>query len=184
MKKAWLIPLVITIAALVFALSGCASGNSREKTGETTEPEEQTAIPNPWSDASSADEAAAGAGLESFSVTDDLGLASTHVQPPTFRYMEGIAEADYDGGAFQMCVRKSAELSGQDLSGDYNEYPFQWTMETDAVMVTCRGYEEGMASAFDWERGDATFSVVLTGLGGENMALDSVDVGAVVRNVQ
>ena len=182
MSKKTIVALLITVVIAAF-LTACASGTTTDEATDSGETEAQTGLPNPWSDVASAEDAAKGAGIASFTVSDDLGLTETKVLAPTFRCMDGIAEADFDGEAFEVCVRKSETLTGQDLSGDYNEYPFEWTMEVDGMQVACRGYEEGLASAFDWERDGANYSVMFTSLENESMGVSSVEVAAVMASV-
>ena len=179
--------LVIALAAML-ALAACASNGSGEQsedpTGSGSAEEPQAGMPNPWSDVASAEEAAAGAGVGTFEVADNLGVSDMTLFDPQYRCMEGIAEVDLQGGAFQVTVHKGAGFSGQDLSGDYTEYPLEWTQDCDGVEVSCRGYEEGMAAAFDWTVGDASYSVMLEGLGGEEMAVDAEDVATIVASVK
>ena len=190
MKK---IMLAVALSfALALAFTACSSAEPDDQpateeeaqAGVQEEAEQQTGMPNPWSDVESADAAARGAGIDGFAVADDLGMDDWQFAEVTYRCMDGIAEADFDGGAFEVCVRKSGSLDGVELSGDYNDYPYEWTQDCDGITVTCRGYEEGQASAFDWKSGANTFSVLLVGLGGENMSVDADGVEAIVSSVQ
>ena len=40
-----------------------------------------------------------------------------------------------------------------------------------AVQVNCRGYEKGLASAFDLTTDEGSRSIIFEGLGGENMTM-------------
>ena len=53
-----------------------------------------------------------------------------------------------------------------------------------AVQVNCRGYEKGLAAAFDWTTDEGSHPVMFEGLGSENMAVDADGVSTIVANVQ
>ena len=195
--------LVVACAALfAFALSGCASNSSSgtsasAASGSSTaaassaagsatsgsSSAESVGIANPRSDADSAEAAAQGAGVGSFELAENLGMADKTLFDPTYRYMDDVAEATLQGGAFDVTVRKSMHQSGQMLSGDYNNYPEFWTTTIDGIEVSCHGYEAGVATAFEW-CDDANYSVTFRGLGGENMGVDEAEVAAIIQNVK
>ena len=195
--------LVVACAALfALALAGCASSSSSSASASAasgsgsasasaTSSSEASAsssagsvgIANPWSDADSAEAAAQGAGVGSFELADNLGMADKTLFDPTYRYMDDVAEATLQGGAFDVTVRKSMHQSGQMLSGDYNNYPEFWTTTIDGIEVSCHGYEAGVATAFEWSA-DANYSVIFQGLGGENMGVDETEIAAIMQNVK
>ena len=195
--------LVVACAALfAFVLAGCASGSSTsasasaesgsgsasaEATSSAAASDsgsaESTGLANPWSDADSAEAAAQGAGIDSFELGDNLGMADKTLFDPTYRYMDDIAEATLQGGAFDVTVRKSMHQAGQMLSGDYNDYPELWTTTIDGIEITCHGYKEGVATAFEWCN-DGNYSVFFRGLGGENMGVDEEDIAAIIQSVK
>ena len=59
----------------------------------------------------------------------------------TYRYKTGIIEAAYagDGGSIRLRVRKSYNLSGTALSGDYNQYSQAWELTLKGVTLQCEG---------------------------------------------
>ena len=190
--------LVVACAALfALVLAGCASGASNSALASATSSlgngstsvaasstsSGSTAIANPWSDADSAEAAAQGAGLDFFELGDNLGMADVTLFDPTYRYMDDVAEATLQGGAFDVTVRKSMNESGQALSGDYNDYPELWTTTIDGTVVTCHGYKAGVATAFEW-CSDGNYSVLFRGLGGENMGVDEADIATIIQNVK
>lgn len=195
--------VTILCAAMLFsALAGCASGNpSSSSASSASSPESASAeasseasasagssgsvgIPNPWTDTDSAEAAAAGAGVGSFDVAENLGLASLSLFDPAYRYMDGIAQVQLQGGAFDVTVRKSLTIGGMDLSGDYTDYPEFWVSDVDGVEVSCHGFKAGEATAFEWCANDANYSVLFRGLGGENMAVGESEVASVVASVK
>ena len=178
MKKSLALVFVFVLA---LALAGCASGGSSSSSDASSS---ETEIANPWTEVDSAQAAAEGAGIESFEVADNLGLSDLEFASVSYRYMDGIAEADFDGGAFKVTVRKSTKYTGQELSGDYTEYPEQWVVMLKDLGINCQGYERDKASSLEWSRGRANYSVVFTGLGGENMAITDSDIIALPANVK
>ena len=195
--------LVVACAALfALALAGCASsssssasvsaasgsGSASASAASSSEASASSSagsvgIANPWSDADSTEAAAQGAGVGSFELADNLGMADKTLFDPTYRYMDDVAEATLQGGAFDVTVRKSMHQSGQMLSGDYNNYPEFWTTTIDGIEVSCHGYEAGVATAFEWSA-DANYSVIFQGLGGENMGVDETEIAAIIQNVK
>lgn len=195
--------LVVACAALfALALAGCASSSSSSASASaasgsgsasasaTSSSEasasssaESVGIANPWSDVDSAEAAAQGAGVGTFELGENLGMADKTLFDPTYRYMDDVAEATLQGGAFDVTVRKSMHQSGQMLSGDYNNYPEFWTTTIDGIEVSCHGYEAGVATAFEWSA-DANYSVIFQGLGGENMGVDETEIAAIIQNVK
>ena len=63
-------------------------------------------IANPWSEVASAEEAAKGAGIDSFEVAEDLGLDLGENFGRTYRCMEGIAEVQLEFPASALTIRK------------------------------------------------------------------------------
>ena len=193
--------IVACAAVLALALAGCTSsnsGSSAASSASTSASSSETAssesaassasssvgLANPWSDVDSAEAAAEGAGVGSFEVADNLGLADKTLFDPAYRYMDGIAEVQLQDGAFDVTVRKSLTMGGMDLSGDYTDYPEFWVTDVDGVEVSCHGFEPGKATAFEWCANDANYSVMFRGLGGEHMAIDESEVATVVANVK
>ena len=195
--------LVVACAAMfALALAGCASSGSSSASASATSSSVSsstsaasssvvsdsgssgsTTLANPWSDVDSAEAAAKGAGVGSFELGDNLGMADVTLFDPTYRYMDDVAEATLQGGAFDVTVRKSMHESGQTLSGDYNNYPEFWTTTVDGIIVTCHGYEAGVASAFEWCN-EGNYSVLFRGLGGENMGVYEAGIAAIIQNVK
>ena len=190
MRKRLLVAMMCGVFACCLALAGCGGGGSdepapEEESGTAVEepaaPEEEpmAGMPNPWSDVATAEEAAAGAGIDSFNViTEGQIQGMDMVSAPVFRCMEGIAEVDYEFGASSICVRKglasAAEVEPGDISGVYGDYPEYWTIDVDGVTVNCLGNVAGQAIKVVWTNGDYAYSIYTQGLGGdEDFGLDS-----------
>ena len=124
-------------------------------------------MPNPWSDVASAEEAAAGAGLDELIVPDPLMLDGVESTSVKYRCMEGLAEVIYEWAAAQFTFRKGVHVEGDDVSGDYNTYAYEWTTDVDGIEVFCAGNREGDATKVTWCEGDYDFAILSLGLGGD-----------------
>ncbi|HBB61639.1 MAG TPA: hypothetical protein DCZ61_07610 [Lachnospiraceae bacterium] len=125
--------------------SASAEPSSEEINGSSTQ------IPNPWTETSSLEEAAAGSGVD-FAPPIDAALSCYDgLALQTYRYMDGTIEADYTNGSDTLIIRKSTDTEGQALSGDYSEYSSTWEYSMKGLLVTCRGDGSRM--------NEATFSV-------------------------
>lgn len=177
---------VAVALSLVSALSACSAAIAATGTAsqDSSEEELEVNMANPWSEATTADEAGVGAFEDAFEVPDDLGLGDIAWFAPRFRYMEGIAEADYEGGAVEAWVRKGKGLSGSDLHGVYTEFELTWTEDVDGMTVSCSGHEEGIANLLEWSDGDYGYTVYLIGLGGENYGVHEEDIADLVSAIK
>lgn len=127
---------------------------------------------NPWSTATSAEEAAQGAGVETFTtpVGMETSLGLIDESWATYSYMEGVAEAQFPVAAVECFARKgvaSAAVDG-DISGDYNVYKNTWTTEVNGNEITCFGNREGEATKSIWTSGDYCYSLLAMGAGGDD----------------
>ena len=130
--------------------------------------EEITGLANPWSDVESAEEAAKGAGIDSFVIAEDPGIDLGKNFERTYRCMDGIAEARLEYPASALTVRKGTNAEDGDISGDYTEYAETWTQDVDGIEVTCFGNWEGDASKSIWNVDGMYYSIVAEGLGGDD----------------
>ena len=211
MKNKIMMTMLLTVAMSASVLAGCGSGQTgaqqaepaaAEETaaeGETTAPQQEeaaaveegadegetTMIANPWSEVASAEEAAKGAGIDSFEVAEDLGLDLGENFGRTYRCMEGIAEVQLEFPASALTIRKGNPVEDGDISGDYNEYAYTWTQDIDGITVTCWGNREGDATKAIWSSGDMCFSMFAEGLGGDqDFGLNPERMEALVSNVK
>ena len=144
-----------------------------------------TGLANPWSDVASAEEAAKGAGIDSFVIAEDPGLDLGENFERTYRCMDGIAEARLEYPASALTVRKGTYAEEGDISGDYTEYANTWTQDVNGIEVTCFGNREGDATKSIWTVDNMHFSIVAEGLGGdEDFGLNAERLAAMVSSIQ
>lgn len=147
--------------------------------------EENTGLANPWSDVGSAEEAAKGAGIDSFVIAEDPGLDLGELFERTYRCMDGIAEARLEYPASALTVRKGTIAEEGDISGDYTEYANTWTQDVNGIEVTCFGNREGDATKSIWTVDNMYFSIVAEGLGGDqDFGLNAERLTAMVSSIQ
>ena len=147
--------------------------------------EENTGLANPWSDVGSAEEAAKGAGIDSFVIAEDPGLDLGELFERTYRCMDGIAEARLEYPASALTVRKGTIAEEGDISGDYTEYANTWTQDVNGIEVTCFGNREGAAAKSIWTVDNMYFSIVAEGLGGDqDFGLNAERLTAMVSSIQ
>lgn len=102
---------------------------------------------------------------------------------PQFSYMESLAQAMYESPAAELTIRKSASREGIDLTGDYNDYPFEWTQNIKGLEVTCHGNEKGSAILVEWAFNDAQYCLLSLGLGGEDLGMTADEVTTIVSGI-
>ena len=181
MKKRIFLSIILAAVMVSAMLAGCSSDGSAapkeepaateaedtvEKTG--TADEENTGLANPWTDVGSSEEAAKGAGIDSFVIAEDPVIDLGENFERTYRCMDGIAEARLEYPASALTVRKGTNAEDGDISGDYTEYAETWTQDVDGIEVTCFGNWEGDASKSIWNVDGMYYSIVAEGLGGED----------------
>ena len=181
MKKRIFLSIILAAVMVSAMLAGCSSGGSAapkeepaateaedtvEKTG--TADEENTGLANPWTDVGSSEEAAKGAGIDSFVIAEDPVIDLGENFGRTYRCMDGIAEARLEYPSSALTVRKGTNAEDGDISGDYTEYAETWTQDVDGIEVTCFGNWEGDASKSIWNVDGMYYSIVAEGLGGDD----------------
>ena len=148
---------------------------------------ENVGMANPWSDVSTLDEAAAGAGLDMFSIPEEAEISLGEVKLSQARYMEGLAEAVVEYPAVEMTIRKgnASVAEDGDISGDYNEYANTWTQNIKGLEVTCFGNREGDATKTIWKVDDTCYSITAYGLGGDtDYGLSADDLNSLINGIQ
>ena len=162
-----------------------AETESTEAESTAAAAEENTGLANPWSDVESAEEAAKGAGIDSFVIAEDPGLDLGQLFERTYRCMDGIAEARLEYPASALTVRKGNYAEEDDISGYYTEYANTWTQDVNGIEVTCFGNREGDATKSIWTVDNMHFSIVAEGLGGdEDFGLNAERLTAMVSSIQ
>ena len=156
-------------------------------TAEGAEEEPVIGMPNPWADAATAEEAAEGAGVGYFLVPEGgTEIVGGRIDFGAFRYMNGLAEADGWVGAAELTVRKGLKQDSADVSGDYTDYAYTWTVEADGWEVTCFGNEEGRMMKAIWLSDNFSYSITVRGQGDYYLSygLGAEDVVALVTAIQ
>ena len=167
------------------AEDAAAETESTEAATTSAAAEENTGLANPWSDVGSAEEAAKGAGIDSFVIAEDPDLDLGQLFERTYRCMDGIAEARLEYPASALTVRKGTKAEEGDISGDYTEYANTWTQDVNGIEVTCFGNREGDAAKSIWTVDNMYFSVVAEGLGGDqDFGLNAERLTAMVSSIQ
>jgi hypothetical protein len=184
MKKRIMSLLLVT--AVILALVGCNAGNVAP-TSETPADSENVGMANPWTAVDDAQSAADGAGVGYFVVPETGEQAGMLIYIEEFRYMEGIAEASGSVGAAELVIRKGLKQNTEDVSGDYHEYNYDWTFESqDGFVIKCYGNEEGKAMKTLWVSDNFSYSICVMGQGDESetYGLSDDEIKYLVEEVQ
>ena len=155
-------------AASSQASASSAAASSQSASSEAAS-SQSAGIANPWSDAVNAEEAAKGAGIDSFALPEGAIADLGEPFAITYRYMDGMAEARYEFPASAVTVRtaKIADGDSFDISGDYNTYEYEWTETIANAPIACAGNREGESTKTYWGEGNVAHSLVAEGLGGD-----------------
>ena len=175
MKK---ILVLLFAAVLLISLAAC---------GAKEEEKSEAGAINPWTDVSSAEKAADGAGVGYFMVPESgKETSGGPVDIFGYRYMKGIAEADGAIGTAEMTIRKGLKQDSEDVSGDYTAYTYAWTQEADGWEVYCLGNEDGKTMKAIWLSDNFSYSIVIRGQGdlAGTYGIDAAAVAALVSAIQ
>jgi hypothetical protein len=157
------------------------------QSGEAEGSSEGAGMANPWTVVDTAAAAAEGAGVGSFQLPEDMTETSGGpVGWTEFQYMEGIAEAYGGIGAAELTARKGLAQDGEDVSGDYTEYAYQWTQDVNGIQVSCSGNEEGKTMKGVWTANDYSYSIMVRGQGDiyDTYGIDADAVQLLVETIQ
>lgn len=137
-------------------------------------------MPNPWSQAATAEEAAQGAGLKSFAVPkDSVTLTVGKIGDWTFSCMDGMAQAKTTAGDTEITIRKAVKTDNDDISGDYNKYESEWPLTLKGLTVNCAGHSEDAANKVLWVSGDNAYCILAQGSG-----LTPDDINSLINAIQ
>ena len=186
------IATTLTAACMAFSLAACGASGSQQASSTNEEAaQEETAqsseLANPWTDVSTAEEAADGAGVGYFMVPEDDSQSSIGpINWYGYRCMEGIAQADGAIGAAELTVRKGLKQDTTDVSGDYETYAFEWTQEVDDWQVSCFGNVEGQMMKAIWVSDNFIYSIEVRGQGDlyDTFGLGAEDTALLVSGIQ
>ena len=130
----------VTISIVILALSMAvlaACGSPAAGSNDPVKEEEVVNMPNPWTETTDLEEAKKGSGID-LNVPEE-GTLLDGFTIRTYRYMDDLLEVVYENGENEMTIRVSTQLSGIDLSGDYNEYSKDWDVDLGGLTVHCKG---------------------------------------------
>lgn len=189
MKK---VTSILATVALAFAVVGCGSQpsgivSSDGSEGMAEETPEVTVIQGEvaWSVSEDAAAAAEAAGFSSeFVVPYPLPIGEHEWSQPSFTAMDHVAQADYDGGGICASIRKGEGVAIEDLSADLNDYLYEWTQECDGIVVSCYGYEDGIANFLEWEVDGCSYDVWCVSTEGGNLGMNADEVYAMVTSIK
>jgi hypothetical protein len=162
---------------------------------ESEEGEQQTGMANPWSEASSLEEANEGAGIDPMTFAEGMEISLGELNVESYRYMDEMVELIIPVAAVDMTIRKGtskwvmnegdgAEECG-DISGDYNKYKYNWTQNIKGLEVYCYGNREGESTKTIWNVEDNYYSITAYGAGGdEDFGLNPDDINSIVNGLQ
>ena len=130
-----------------------------------------------WPKAANAEDAAANAGIDGFTVPDgDIGLQNGPVNLMNFKYSEGAVEGYGGVGAAELVVYKCAQDANASIPTDDTEYNYEWTADANGIEVTCNGNVEGQAMKATWSAGGYDYIIMVRGQG------DMYDVFGLVQD--
>lgn len=159
MKKLIMIVTLCTAVALMFM--ACVSTDSPLST--------TVQIPSPVTDCQTLEEAA---GITGFSMSVPEALDGYDIRQIS-TVAEKMIQVNYHNGDADICMRKAAE--GGDISGDYNTYSQERTVDVDGIRVTMKGNGD-LVSLVLWTAEGYSYSVGIYGSDGisEEAAADLV----------
>lgn len=190
--------IAVLAAAMMaaFLLAACSSSNG-SASGEATSTEEQqanTGTPNPWKEAETPDGAGQGAGFGNFTIPESgTTVGGATLKWEHFQFMDQLAEADGSLDATELIVRKGVKNPAKevsydtaDVSGDYNTYAHEWSVEAANFSATCAGNTEGHAQKVIWSSDNFSYSIMVRNLDDPDadVGLSDKDVIALVDAIE
>ncbi len=155
---------------------------------------EEVGLANPWTDVDTAEAAADGAGVGYFNVpADGTEVNNGPINWYTYRYTTLLAEADGAVGAAELTVRKGVKnpadpvaYNTNDVSGDYNDYKYEWEQEVGDWQVKCCGNEEGKTMKATWQSDNFSYAIMVRGQGDvrDTFGLGDEDIATIVGSVE
>ena len=172
---------VFTVAAaLLLSLAACAQNVKPAVQPEPAQQEEtmldNQQIPNPWTDCASKEEAAQLAGFDLTAPDAISGAGEKSYRVMTAEDTETIFEIDYASGEDRAAhIRKAS--GAEDISGDYNVYEEEQTVEAGSVSVTLKG-NDGLVYLAVWTDGGYSYALNVTA------GLSQSDMTALVSEIR
>ncbi len=151
-------------------------------------------MPNTWTDADSAEAAADGADVGYFKLPEvGMKIDGGQIGWDNYRYMDLLAEANGYVGAADLTVRKgvnrpdhAVSYDTADVSGDYSDYKYEWTIDAMGWQVRCFGNEEGRTMKAIWSSDNFSYCILVRGQGDirDTYGLGSDDIAALVGAIE
>ena len=184
MKRVKNLLVVLLVLTMIFTLVACNSAKKEEPKEEAQEEtEESTEIANPWSEADTLEAAVEGAGLKDFTFDEGMSISLGDVVPAGYRYMEKMVEIEVPIAAVEMTIRKG--MGEEDISGDYNTYANEWTVDIDGTEVKCFGNREEESTKTIWQTNDGSYAILAYGAGGDSdFGLNMEDLAVLVNGIK
>ena len=140
-----------------------------------------TLVVNDWTTAADQNAAVSISGV-SFTGPTGTALPAGTTSTPSFRAKTGTLEANYSE-ANSLIIRKSSTTGGNDLIGDYTDYPATWPVQVGALTVNCRG-DGTTVNAATYDLPDGTHVSISYNMGKQGSGLTSDQLIALVDGIQ
>ncbi|HAM14909.1 MAG TPA: hypothetical protein DCP91_03415 [Eggerthellaceae bacterium] len=113
-------------------------------------------------------------------------IADITFTKPTFSYAEHVAQASYDvSGQAQLIVRKAEGThTAQVTDRATSEFAQSWKNTYEGFEVTSYGDTQNAAAICTWKDGSKEYGVTIEGHGSNKVAMDSEDIGDIVKAVK
>ena len=126
-------------------------------------------LANPWTEVDDAQAAADGAGVGYFMVPENKEYNGDVFHITEYDYMEHLAQASGLVGSAELVIRKGLNQDTDDVSGDYNDYKYNWSFESaDGFTINCFGNVEGKTIKAIWISNNFAYSVNVFGNGDDS----------------
>jgi hypothetical protein len=178
LKGIYAVVLILSLTALVACGSPASGGASAGK--ESADKEEVVGMANPWTETTDLEEVKKGSGIDLAAPEEVTLLDGFAIK--TYRYMDDLLEVVYENGEDELIIRVSTQLSGTELSGDYNEYSKEWDVSLKGLTVHCKG-DGTYANCAIADLEDIHFAV-LYDVGQEGKGLDEQDLMSIFMGIQ
>ena len=153
--------------------TGSTNSGATDTDTSTDTADGSTEIANPYVDCETLEEAGELAGFD-ISVPDEIdgGYTQGTIQAVENEMIQVIYTTE---AGEEITLRKGTAT--EDISGDYNEYAEENTLDVDGTSVTARG-SDGLVYAATWTDGTYTYSITASA------GLESDSVSALVPSIQ
>lgn len=167
--------IAVYMMCAVIALSSAACGaEPNESAGGISQEISSAALPNPFVDCGSLEEAIELAG---FPISVPETVSPEFTERLTRAIKNEMIEIIYTNGDSGNKIRVRKAVGDKDVSGDYNQYAETKTVDVDSLKVTLKG-DGGEINTATWANGEFSYAVSTEDGMGE------VDMTALIRAVK